>query len=185
MANDNKAGAALAISIPAAIAAALALAKKTQGTGGELVLPKEFVDLVVAIAATSDDINSNTQAIIQALNELAINVQGWPQNADSITGLRVAINPPTGVQLPSIVIPSGMALVIKAWALNPAWLFVGASVGEASNINQSFYLLPSETVSYFVENADHLYIAAMTAAGVATAGCFACLTVEQRRRGGG
>jgi len=180
MAGDQKAGAALAISIPAAIAAALALSKKAQAAppGGELVLPKEVIDLIIAIAASGD-------AIEKKLAELAIDVKGWPANTDSMTGLRVAINPAAGMQLPSILVPSGMTLVIKAWALNPAWLFVGPSLGEAGNINQSFPLLPSEVVSYQVENADQIYIAGLTAGGVPTAGCFACLTVEQRRRGGG
>lgn len=186
MAEDRKAGAALAISIPTAIMAAVALAKKVQAAPGEeLILPKEFIDLVIAIAASSEQIDDGVQKLIQELAKLGINVQGWPANTDSITGLRVAINPAAGMQLPSIVVPSGMALVIKAWALNPAWLFVGPSLGEAGNINQSFPLLPSEVVTYQVENADQIYIAGLTAGGAPTAGCFACLTVEQRRRGGG
>jgi hypothetical protein len=181
MAQNNDARAAAGFSAVAAIAAALALLRKPVA-GGQPVIPDEVIQLLIALAGSSDEINATVQEILQALGAGG---QGWPANTDSITGLRVAINPPTGVQLPSIIIPSGMALVIKAWALNPAWLFVGPTVAEAGNINQAFYLMPSETVTYFVENADQIYVAGMTPGGVPTAGCFACLTVEQRRRGGG
>lgn len=178
MADNKKAEAALAISIPTAIAAALALAKKAKAAEGELVLPKEFIDLIIAIAASSDAIESDIKKVIDELKTLAINVQGWPTNTDSLTSLRVAVAV-AGTRLPFIAVPSGMSLVIKAWALNPGWLQVGASLGECVNVNQSFPLLPSEIVTYQVQNADQIYIAGTVA------GCFACLTVEQRRRGGG
>jgi hypothetical protein len=181
MAEDRRAGAAaLGISIPAAILAALALSKKTQaapGPGGGLTLPKEFIDLIIAIAASTDNINGNIRQIIQALNALSINVQGWPANADSLAALRVGILV-AGTQLPDISVPSGMSLVIKAWALNPGWLQVGASLAECTQINQSFPLLPSEIVAYQVKNANQIWVAANAA------GCFACLTVEKRKGGG-
>jgi hypothetical protein len=144
--------------------------------GGQLVLPDEFVQLIIAIAASSNKIDDDIQQVIQELSTLAINVQGWPQNTESLTSLRVAILV-TGTQLPSITIPSGMSLVIKAWALNPGWLQIGASLAECANVNQSFPLIPSEIVGYQVQNADQIYIAATAA------GCFACLTVEQRKGG--
>jgi hypothetical protein len=181
MPGENDARAAAGFSAAAAIAAAIALLRKP--VGGETVIPEEVIQLLIAIAGSSEDILAKAQEILEALGTGG--GQGWPANTDSITGLRVAITPATGAQLPSIIIPSGMAIVIKAWALNPAWLFVGPTPGEAGNINQSFPLLPSETVSYFVENADEIYVSAMTPGGVPTLGCFACLTVEQRRRGGG
>ena len=175
---DRKAGVALAISIPTAIAVAAALAKKVQAAPkGELVIPKEFWDLIIAIAASAGTIDDSIQKVIQELSTLAINVQGWPPNTDSLTALRPAI-PVAGIKLPSIAIPDGMSLVIKAWAANPGNLQVGASIAECTNINQSFPLLPSEIVGYQVQNADNIYVAATVA------GCFACLTVEQRRRGG-
>lgn len=182
MGHENDAKAAAGFSAAAAIAAALALLRKPVA-GQPPVIPDEIVQLLVAIAGTSDDTKGIVQEILDLLSTGA-GGQGWPANADSITALRVAVNPATGIQLPSIFIPSGMSLVIKAWALNPAWLWVGASVGEASNINQAFPLLPNEIVTYQVENADQVYVAAMTPGGVATAGCFVCLTVEQRRGGG-
>jgi hypothetical protein len=186
---NNDAKVAAGFSVAAAIGAALAWLNTRKVAAGEAVIPAEVIQLLVAIAASSDSIDGNVQEILLALGVGGGGggggiTQGWPPNCDSVTGLRVSIFPATGVQLPSILIPSGMALVIKAWVLNPAWLFVGPSIGEVSNMNQSFPLLPSETVSYFVENADQIYISAMTPLGVPTAGCYACLTVEQRRRGG-
>lgn len=180
MAENRKAGVAVALSVPAAIAAAVALSRRMQAAppGGEFTLPKEFIDLIIAIAASTDDISGNIQQIIQALNTLSISVQGWPANADSLTGIRVPITA-TGMQLPFIAVPSGMTLIIKAWALNPGWLQVGASLAGCANINQSFPLLPSEIVGYQVQNAEQIYIAANAP------GCFACLTVEQRKGGGG
>jgi hypothetical protein len=181
MAENRKAGAALGISITGAIAAALAYInsrKASAAPGGEVILPEEFMQLIIAIAASTDNVDSNINQIIQALNTLAINVQGWPANADSLAALRVDILM-TGTQLPFIPIPGGMSLVIKAWALNAGWLQVGASRAECQNVNQSFPLLPSEIVAYQIQNADQIWIAANAA------GCFACLTVEQRRKGGG
>jgi hypothetical protein len=181
MAEDRKAGAAaLGISIPAVILAAVALSKKAQAAppGGEFTLPKEFIDLIIAIAAESDAINKNIGTVISTLRELSISVQGWPANTDSIAAVRVDITPATGRQLPDLRIPSGMALVIKAWALNPGWLQIGGSMAECSNVNQSYPLLPSEVVGYQIQNANQLYIAANAA------GCFACLTVEKWKGGG-
>jgi len=182
MAEDRKAGAALALSIPAAIAAVAAYINSRKAgaapPGGELVLPEEVVELLVALAASVDQIDDTTRAALRALAELSISVQGWPANTDSLTSIRVLVAV-TGTRLPDIFIPSGMSLVIKAWALNPGLLQIGASQADCTNINQSFPLLPSEIVAYQVQNANQIYIAGTVA------GCTACLTVEQRKRGGG
>jgi len=161
---------AAVMSTSAAIAAAYALTRKVKAaTPGEI--PQEMWDLVMAMAASLEDIEA-------ALNKLSINVQGWPENAEGLTALRVAIAV-TGTRLPFIAVPSGMSLVIKAWALNPGWLQVGNTLAECVNINQSFPLLPNEIVGYQIKNAEDKCIAATVA------GCFACLTVEQYRGGGG
>lgn len=176
--NDHAKVAAVG-SVAATIASVWALLKSGQVAAGEF--PQEVIELLLALAQSSVDIHTTTQQILEALGAGG---QGWPANADAITSLRVSVNPATGMQLPAIFVPSGMALVVKAYALNPAWLWVGASAAEAGQVNQAFPLLPNEVVTYQVENADQVYVAAMTPAGVATAGCFACLTVEQRRGGG-
>lgn len=183
MAGENKARVAAGLSTAAAIAAALAMinagrARAATGNNGqELVLPAELVQLLAAIAASTDTIDSNVSRVITELSELAIEVQGWPANANSGTAVRVAI-PVAGTQLPYIAVPSGMGLVVRAWPLNPGWLQVGFSLGECQNVNQSYPLLPNEVVGYFLENANKLYLAATAAA------CFVCLTVEQRKGGG-
>ena len=171
---DNSAKVAAGASTIAAIAAALAYLKIKKP--GEFVFPDEVVQLIVALAASSEEIRTTVLAILQALGTGG--GQGWPPNADAITSLRVAVAV-TGTQLPFIAIPSGMTLAIKAWALNPGWLQVGATQSECTQVNQSFPLLPNEVVTYQVENAEKIYIAGTVA------GCFACLTVEQRRLGGG
>lgn len=168
---DKKAGAALAISIPAVIAAAAALKKRTQAAPpeSELVIPQELIDLVVAIAELD-------QQILEALQKLSIDVQGWPENANGITAMRVQI-PVTGVRMPFTAVPSGMNLVIRAWPGNPvgSMLQVSGSQGECVNPNQSYPLQPGEVVAYQVENAQQIYI------GATVAGCTAVLTVEQRK----
>jgi hypothetical protein len=175
MAGENDAKAAAGFSAAAAIAAAIGLLRKQPGG----VFPPEVIQLLVAIAGTSEDTKGIVQQILEALaTGGGGGGQGWPPNTDAITSLRVAIAV-TGTQLPYIAIPSGMTLVIKAWALNPGWLQVGATQSECTQVNQSFPLLPNEVVTYQVENADKIYI------GATVAGCFACLTVEQRRLGGG
>jgi hypothetical protein len=173
---DNSAKVAAGASTIAAIAAALAYLKIKKP--GEFVIPDEVVQLIVALAASSEEIRTTVLQILQALGVGTGGGQGWPPNTDAITSLRVAVDV-TGTQLPFIAIPSGMTLAIKAWTLNPGWLQVGATRAECTNVNQSFPLLPNEVVTYQVENADKIYI------GATAAGCFACLTVEQKRLGGG
>lgn len=175
---SNDAKAAAGFSAAAAISSVMAWLNSRKVSGGDWVFPDEVVQLIVAIAATSEDMKAGLDTIISELQSWEPGTGGgWPANADAITALRVLVAP-TGTQLPSITIPSGMTLVIKAWALNPGWLQVGPSLAECTNVNQSFPLLPNETVSYQVENADQIYVSGTIA------GCYACLTVEQRRAGG-
>jgi len=172
---------ARAISLGAAIAAALAFINSKKASAappGEVTFPKEVVQLLVALAESSDTIEGDLKKIARGLADLSISVQGWPANTDSITSIRVAIAPATGLQMPDIRVPSGMSLIIKAWTLNPGILQVGASLAECSNVNQSFPLLPNEIVAYQVQNANQIYIAANAA------GCTVCLTVEKWKGGG-
>jgi len=190
MAEKDKASkAAVVVSIGAAVTAAFALLQKRVKAAplepSQIVgLDEATMNLLIAIAQASGNIDSNTLDALAKLQEIVDKIgvgvpggQGWPPNANSITSLRVVIAV-GGTQLPYIAVPSGMSLVIKAWPLNPGWLQIGATLAECASINQSFPLLPSEVVGYQVENADQIFIAATVA------GCFACLTVEQRKGGG-
>lgn len=177
---DKASQVAIGVSAAAAIAAALAFARKAKAVPapeGAIELPQALWDLIIAIASSIDSVDTDIDTLITELGKLSISVQGWPPNAEGISSLRVAIAT-AGTKLPYIAVPSGMSLVIKAWALNPGWLQVGGSLAECTNINQTFPLLPNEVVGYQVQNADQVYIAATVA------GCFACLTVEQRKGGG-
>ena len=175
--DSGKAG--VVIGSAAAVVAAIALARRVQAAPGTVILDPAIKELLIAIAEAQTGLLAGVGQLIALVEKLQLTgaFQGWPPNTDGITSLRVAIAV-TGTQLPYIAVPSGMSLVIKAWALNPGWLQVGASLAECTSINQSFPLLPNEVVGYFVQNAEQLYIAATVA------GCFACLTVEQRKGGG-
>lgn len=178
---QDRSKAAVGISMAAVVAATLAWVRSRRAQaapGAEFALPEEFIELIAAIGASVDTIDSNVARLITELTQLAFNVQGWPENADSGTALRPAIAT-TGTRMPFLVIPSGFALVIKSWFLNPGLLQVGFSLAECLNVNQAFTLLPNETVNYYIKNANAVYISATAA------GCFANLTVEQRRGGGG
>lgn len=170
--NDDAKVAAVG-SVGALVAAIWAGLKSGKVAAGEL--PKEVIELLLAIAASSDEIRKTVHDILATLGQGG---QGWPSNANAVTAVRVLVAI-AGTQMPFIAIPSGMTLVIKAYALNPGWLQVGATQGESTQVNQSFPLLPNEVVTYQIENADQLWIAG------SVAGCYACLTVEQRRLGGG
>jgi len=178
---DQATKVAAAMSTGTAIALAIGWLNANKAKAAEQAIPEELMNLVIAIANSADKVDEQTLGIIAAINNLSLGGGlGWPLNANAITALRVAITPATGMRLPQIIVPSGLSLVIKAWPLNPAWLQIGGSVAECSSINQSFYLMPNEIVGYQVENANQIYIAA---AG-AVPGCFASLTVEQRKGGG-
>lgn len=174
------AGMSTAAAIAAGLALLAAMKRAEAAPPGEVPeIPQELVQLIIAIAASADAVDDNTRAIIAAIKALSFEgALGWPPNVNSGTALRIAIAT-TGTRMPYIAVPSGMALVIKAWPLNPGWLQVGFSLAECTNVNQSYPLLPNESVGYFIQNADEVYIAATVA------GCFACLTVEQRKGGGG
>lgn len=176
--STGKAG--VVIGSAAAIAAAIALARSAQAAADTLTLDPAIKELLFAIAEAQTGVLSGVEQLIALLEQLQLTgtFQGWPPNANSGSSLRVAIAI-TGTQLPYIAVPSGMSLVIKAWALNPGWLQVGFSLAECTNINQSFPLLPNELVGYQIQNADEVYVAGTLP------GCFACLTVEQRKGGGG
>lgn len=179
MGEDRTAKVAVGISTAAAIAAALAWLKSGKAEAAPPAgIPEELMNLVIAIAQSLESVDADLDDAITAIKGITLEGGlGWPRNANSITSLRVAI-PVIGIQLPYLAVPSGMTLFIKAWPLNPGWLQIGASIAECTNVNQSFPLLPNETVWYQVENADQIYIAGTAA------GCFACLTVEQRKGGG-
>lgn len=168
MAEDRKAGVALAISIPAAIAAAVALTKKVQAAGGELVIPKEFWDLIIALASSAGTIDNSIQKVIQELAKLTINVQGFPANARGTRSFSIVCTVANqAYQGNDMIVPEGMSLLIKSYPTNAvgSLVRVASALSDATNINSSWPLMPNEAVGYQVQNANEMYVSG-TAVGL-------------------
>jgi hypothetical protein len=165
MAEDKSAKTALGISTAAIIAAAIAVSRKPAAAapGGQLTLPPEFVQLVAAIAASSDSIDNDLLKAIDAINKLAINVQGFPPNARGIRSFaKVCAIVGQAYQGDDMTIPEGMDLIIKSYPTNPAGSIVqvASSQSDSLNPNSSWPLVPNEAVAYQVKNANEIYVSA-------------------------
>ncbi len=170
MAEDKSAAkAAIGISTAAIIAAAIAVSRKPAAAappGGQLTLPPEFVQLIAAILATSDSIDSDLLKAIDAISKLSINVQGFPANAPgtrSFSKLCAVAN--QSYQSDDMVVPEGMSLLIKSYPTNAgaSIIRVASSISDATNPNSSWPLLPNEAVAYQVQNANQIYVSASIA----------------------
>lgn len=176
--DDQSSKVAAGMSTAAAIMAALAWLKSGKAEAAPPgAIPEELMNLVIAIANSAQKVDENTLATVAAIQALMLEGGlGWPPNADRITTLRVGcaiVNTP--YQLPSIVVPDDMQLLLLAWPLNPGWVFVGPSAAECTNINQSYPLPPGGTVAYRIKNADTLFVSANAVPAWLIA------TAEQRR----
>jgi hypothetical protein len=181
---SRAAKAALGISTGAAIASVFALLQKRaaaapgedgDGTGE---IPKELWDLLIAIAQSGANIEDGIKDLTQALSDLAINVQGYPPNVESIASYRfecAIANQPYG--LPDLEVPDGFPLTLLAWNLNPPgnYVLVGRSAAEATNINQGYPLFPGATKDFFIKNASSLFVSAPVAPS------YIVVTAERRR----
>lgn len=170
MAEDkSSAKAALGISTVAIIAAAIAASRKPVAgapPGGQITLPPEFVQLVAAILASSDSIDSDLLKAIDAIGKLSINVQGFPPNARGIRSFaKVCAIVGQAYEGDDMTIPEGMDLIIKSYPLNPAASIVqvASSPSDATNPNSSWPLMPNEAVAFQVQNANQIYVSATIA----------------------
>lgn len=178
---DKAAQAALGISAGAAVVAALAfLQKRAVAAPGEAAeIPEELWNLIIAIAETSANVDQGIQDVVRELSQLAINVQGFPANTETMTAFRVACqvaNQP--YQLPALAVTEGMALHLLAFPFNPpapGLILVSSSSPGCLNINQAYPMPPGATKDYFVKNADALWISANAVPA------WLVVTVEQRR----
>ena len=173
---DRASQVAAGMSTTAAIAAALAWlsSRKAAAPPSEITIPPEIMELLVAIAESTDRIDEDILKILNAVASLAIS--GVVSNADYAVATRVqcpAAN--KAYHLPHIMVPDDMELVLLGWPLHAGWIQVGCSPAECSDANLSYPLLPGATVGYRVKNANCFYISA------AVAGDSVVLTVEQRR----
>jgi hypothetical protein len=164
---------AAGMSTVAAIAAALAWInsrkKVTAPPGEELTLPPEFVQLIAAIAASSDSIGNNLLKVIEELTNLSINVQGFPANTQGIrTFTKLCAIANQSYQGDDMVVPEGMSLLIKSYPTNAgaSIIRVASSISDATNLNSSWPLLPNEAVGYQVKNANQIYVSASIAGSI-------------------
>ena len=181
---DDKAKTGLAVGTGALIgtAAAILFARKAEAKPppeGEISLDEAAMNLLLAIATNSDDIDANTLETINAINRLAAALGvSVIKNPNAIAAFRVFVNVVNrAVQLPERDIPYDMELVIKAWPTNLGLMYVANSQPEATNINSSYPLIANEFVRYRIENSKQIWINA------SRAGESVVCTVEQRRGG--
>ncbi len=185
--NAGKAGVVLggAALVTAAIALVKNQAARAAPGGGVISLDEATMNLLMAMAQTSADLEDLVNQILGSLGVgenggegVTLNVQGYPPNTDGIIAGRVeivAVNTPYG--LPDIVVPDDMILQIKGWPMNAGLIYVAGMRTSATNINQIWPLLANEAIGYRAKNAKEIHVSGTVA------GDFAVYTVEQRRLG--
>jgi hypothetical protein len=156
---------AAAITSLAALLKGSSVAASPGTGGGTLYIPPELVELLMAMAADVSDIDIvKLPEILDALQNLAVNVKGYPDNQPKRTSFRtqlLAAN--VGQQMASMEIPDGRALRIKAWPLNPvapAYIRVAFSKADSENDNACWPLIANEAESFWVKNSDLVYVSA-------------------------
>jgi hypothetical protein len=104
----------------------------------------------------------------------------YPPNADyPLSGRIQLVAARSPMNLPNVAIPDGFEIAIKSWPANPVggYINVGKSRADVLNQDESWPLIPNESISYGVKDAKELWVSA-------TAGpAWVCWTVEQRRGG--
>jgi len=157
---SSKVAAVMATSAAALSLAAL-LRKPVAASGEQLNIPPELIELLVAWAQVTDQINNEVAQILANLPADGAAIQGYPPNCPSVTtSTKRALVANNAMQLSDMPIPDGFALVIKAHPLNAvgSLIFVGRGQAEAINPDLAWPLVPNESVSYFVKNANALYV---------------------------
>jgi len=168
---DNTTKVAAGAGLTAAVASIMAYLRQ-QPSGGDIALPPELMELLAQWAAET---GSDLSTIIQQLQSLSINVQGFPPNG---TGMWVTGIPCTaaltGYRGPDVIIPEGMFCNIKNTPANPVGtiIYVSNSMAGATNAGSSYPLALNDSISYQVQNAKQLYV------GTNIAGAIAIFTAE-------
>ena len=80
-----------------------------------------------------------------------------------VFGQRVVSEASVAVQLPSLAIPDGFPIAIKALETNVDTIYIGGSKDEAENEKTALPLSPGDTVSYNISNLSILWIQSGTA----------------------
>jgi len=88
---------------------------------------------------------------------------GWAPNQPQGRTFRVVGNSLTApTRFPTVYIPDGHQLYMKAWPNNTSWIYVGFGSAEAMSGNSSWPLLPNEPLWYKIEDASVLYLRVLT-----------------------
>jgi hypothetical protein len=179
---ESNANAGLLVGGTAAIVAAIALARQRPVMApGVMALDKGTQELLIAMAATQAEISEKLGAItgsISSDNPSQVTVQGYPANTATMRAVRVACAVAgQAYQLPDLAVPEGFGLVIKGWFANGGLIYIGDSAATCTNANSIYPLLANETVTYFVKQANELWISS-------TVGGESCVMTCEQRRGG-
>ena len=152
--------------------------KASGGSGGNTTfgLDQATEDLLTAIAQASAQTLSDLEAIVAALTNNSITVQGYAKNAPSITAGNLPVGA-TAINLPNILVPDDFCIVVRSHPLNTSgsFLYVAESKGNAQNPGTSWPLSPNEWVAYKVQNASVIWVSATANAQTV------CWTVEQKQ----
>ena len=182
---DKPSKAAIVVSVGAAIAAAFALMqKRALAAPAQIVgLDEATMNLLIAIAQASDNIDSNTLEALGKLQEIIDKIsvgvpgQGWPPNAEGARTFAVlCLLVATAYPVPDMEIPDGMSLAIKASPLNAvgSYIFVARTPAECTNPNSAWPLVLNESTTYQVKNANAFFVSTNVA------GSIAIFSAEQR-----
>ena len=160
--NDGAAKAAAVMSSTAAVASVMALLKEAKAQAAPGGIPEELFQLLIAIAASIDVLNATALQVLEKLGGGEAGGRFWPENRLKVQSARV-LCPIAGraYQLPYQEVPDGMAVTIKALPTNAVGglIFVATSQAEASNLDQSYWLIRSEPISYYVKNVNAFWVA--------------------------
>lgn len=191
---DKASKAAVAVSIAAAITSALALLEKRVKAAplepSQIVgLDEATMNLLIAIAQASGNIDSNTLEALDKLQDIVdkisgvpgvpgvLSVQGWPPNAEGTRTFAVLCPAvATAYPVPDMEIPDGMSLAIKSSPVNAlgSLIFVARTPAECTNPNSAWPLVQNESITYQIKNANAFFVSTNIA------GSIAIFTAEQR-----
>lgn len=153
---DKEANVAAGMGIGAAITGFLVWLRSriAPAIPGQLVIPDELAELLAATAAAIDRIDKN-------IASLQVSVQGWPPSTKRIRSFTLTcLVANVAYQGPSMLIPDGMHLLLKAspWNGAAAVIQVATSPAECLNVNSSHPLILNEPVSFAIEDAQNIFI---------------------------
>jgi hypothetical protein len=157
----------------AAVIAAIEAAKARAGPGGQLVIPPELLDAIVAIAISADATNTAVQSILEQVLKLtfpsSLTVKGWPSNVQRTRTVIVTCLVANRAYQPDyLLVPDGMNLLIRSHPFNAAGslVYVATTSAEAITPAAAYPLQPSEVVLYQLQDAHYIFVSSTVAGSV-------------------